>query len=947
MAVHVPLSLEAQMEARTLMLASNNVLSPANGEPIIVPNQDIVLGLYYATRERINAKGEGMSFSDLAEVHRAYDSRQVELNARVWVRIKEKELSESGEVSEKITRYETTIGRALLSEILPAGLSFQLLNKALKKKEISKLINIGFRLCGLRETVIFADKLMQAGFSIATRAGISFGVHDMSIPAQKQELIKQAEGEVKEIENQYTSGLVTAGERYNKVVDIWSRCGEQVGKVMMEQLGQEEVVNRHGKTVKQEAFNSIYMMADSGARGSAAQIRQLAGMRGLMAKPDGSIIETPITANFREGLNVLQYFISTHGARKGLADTALKTANSGYLTRRLVDVTQDLVVTEDDCETQNGVSMKALVEGGEVVEALKERILGRTLAIDLVHPETQDVLFPAGTLIDEDGVETIDSLGIDEVKVRTALSCDTRWGVCSKCYGRDLGRGSPVNVGEAIGVIAAQSIGEPGTQLTMRTFHIGGAASRTAVQSHVEAKSAGTVRFTSTMRYVSNAKGDKVVISRSGEITIVDDNGRERERHKVPYGALLAVADGDTVRAGKQLATWDPHHRPIITEYAGTVKFEHVEEGATVAKQIDDVTGLSTLVVIDAKRRTTAASKGQRPSVKLINEAGDEVRIAGTDHAVNISFPVGAVIAVRDGQQVQVGEVLARIPQEVSKTRDITGGLPRVAELFEARSPKDAGMLAEVTGTVSFGKDTKGKQRLVITDLDKQEHEYLIAKDKHLLVHDGQVVNKGEMIVDGPVDPHDLLRLLGMEELARYIVDEVQDVYRLQGVKINDKHIEVIVRQMLRRVVVENVGESDYIAGEQVERSEILDTNDRLRSEGKIPATYSDLLLGITKASLSTDSFISAASFQETTRVLTEAAIMGKRDELRGLKENVIVGRLIPAGTGMAYHKARKAKDEMDDAERRAIADAEAAELAAVTEGAGAAEASEGAGTAE
>jgi DNA-directed RNA polymerase subunit beta' len=908
MAVHVPLSLEAQMEARTLMLASNNVLSPANGEPIIVPSQDIVLGLYYATRERINAKGEGMSFSDLAEVHRAYDSRQVELNARVWVRIREKELSEEGEVSEKTTRYETTIGRALLSEILPAGLPFELLNKPLKKKEISRLINAAFRRCGLRETVIFADKLMQSGFSIATRAGISFGVNDMRIPEQKQSLIRDAETEVKEIENQYTSGLVTAGERYNKVVDIWSRCGEQVGKVMMEQLGSEEVENRHGKKVKQEAFNSIYMMADSGARGSAAQIRQLAGMRGLMAKPDGSIIETPITANFREGLNVLQYFISTHGARKGLADTALKTANSGYLTRRLVDVTQDLVVTEDDCGTQNGVSMKALVEGGEVVEALKERILGRTLAIDLIHPETQDVLFPAGTLIDEEGVEAIDNVGIDEVKVRTALSCDTRWGVCAKCYGRDLGRGSLVNVGEAIGVIAAQSIGEPGTQLTMRTFHIGGAASRTAVQSHVEAKSAGTVRFTPTMRYVSNAKGDKVVISRSGEVIIADDNGRERERHKVPYGALLAVADGDAVRAGKQLANWDPHHRPIITEYAGTVKFEHVEEGATVAKQIDDVTGLSTLVVIDAKRRTTAASKGQRPSVKLINEQGEEVRIAGTDHAVNISFPVGAVIAVRDGQQVAVGEVLARIPQEVSKTRDITGGLPRVAELFEARSPKDAGILAEVTGTVSFGKDTKGKQRLVITDLDSVEHEYLIAKDKHLLVHDGQVVNKGEMIVDGPVDPHDLLRLLGIEELARYIIDEVQDVYRLQGVKINDKHIEVIVRQMLRRVETDEPGETPFIQGEQVERAELFEENEKAEKAGKKPATYRNILLGITKASLSTDSFISAASFQETTRVLTEAAIMGKRDELRGLKENVIVGRLIPAGTGLAYHNIRKAQ---------------------------------------
>jgi DNA-directed RNA polymerase subunit beta' len=906
MAVHVPLSLEAQMEARTLMLASNNVLSPANGEPIIVPSQDIVLGLYYATRERIGAKGEGMSFADLAEVSRAYESRNVDLSAKVWVRIKEHDLGEKGEKIERIKRYETTIGRALLSEILPAGLSFDLLNKPLKKKEISRLINSGFRRCGLRETVIFADKLMQAGFTMATRGGISFGVNDMRIPTAKQELIAAAEAEVKEIESQYTSGLVTVGERYNKVVDIWSRCGEQVGKVMMEQLGTEETTDRHGKKVRQEAFNSIYMMADSGARGSAAQIRQLAGMRGLMAKPDGSIIETPITANFREGLNVLQYFISTHGARKGLADTALKTANSGYLTRRLVDVTQDLVVTEDDCGTQNGIVMRALVEGGEVVEALRERILGRVLAVDLINPETQDVLATAGSLVDEDAVDTIDNVGIDEVKVRTPLTCDTRWGVCAKCYGRDLGRGSLVNVGEAIGVIAAQSIGEPGTQLTMRTFHIGGAASRTAVQSHVEAKSAGTVRFTPTMRYVTNAKGDKVVISRSGEATIVDDNNRERERHKVPYGAMLQVADGDTIRAGRTVAAWDPHHRPIITEYAGTVRFEYVEEGVTVAKQIDDVTGLSTLVVIDPKRRGSAAAKGVRPSVKLINEKGEEVRIAGTDHAVNISFPVGAVIAVRDSQQMQVGEVLARIPQETSKTRDITGGLPRVAELFEARAPKDKAILAEYTGTVSFGKDTKGKQRLVITDLDGTQHEELIPKDKHVLVHDGQVVNKGEMIVDGSVDPHDLLRLLGVEALARYIIDEVQDVYRLQGVKINDKHIEVIVRQMLRRVQIEDPGETSFIQGEQVERAELLEENEKAVKEGKKEAVFSYMLLGITKASLSTDSFISAASFQETTRVLTEAAIMGKRDGLRGLKENVIVGRLIPAGTGMAYHKIRK-----------------------------------------
>jgi len=905
MAVHIPLSLEAQMEARTLMLASNNILSPANGEPVIVPSQDIVLGLYYATRERIAAAGEGMAFADMGELTRAYESGKVELHAMIRARIREYDLTETGEKIEKTTRYQTTVGRALLSEILPAGLPFALINKALKKKEISKLINASFRRCGLRETVIFADKLMRAGFTFATRAGISICVDDMLVPQQKHSLIAAAGAEVKEIEQQYTSGLVTVGERYNKVVDIWGRAGDQVAKAMMEQLSHEEVTDAKGKKVRQESFNSIYMMADSGARGSAAQIRQLAGMRGLMAKPDGSIIETPITANFREGLNVLQYFISTHGARKGLADTALKTANSGYLTRRLVDVTQDLVVREDDCGTANGVVVKALVEGGEVVEALRERILGRVSAAEVMHPETQDPLYPAGTLLNEEEVDMIESLGIDEVKVRTPLTCDTRHGLCAKCYGRDLGRGPIVNIGEAVGVIAAQSIGEPGTQLTMRTFHIGGAASRTAVASQVDAKSNGTVRFTAQMRYVSNAKGEKIAISRSGEIMITDDNGRERERHKVPYGATLASTDGKPVKAGQVLATWDPHTRPIITEYAGTVKFENVEEGTTVAKQIDEITGLSTLVVIDPKRRVSA-SKGLRPQVKLINEAGEEVKIAGTDHSVNITFQVGSIITVKNGQQVQVGEVLARIPQETSKTRDITGGLPRVAELFEARSPKDAGMLAEVTGTVSFGKDTKGKQRLVITDPDSVAHEFLITKDKHVMVHDGQVVNKGEFIVDGPADPHDILRLQGVEALARYITDEVQDVYRLQGVKINDKHIEVIVRQMLRRVQVDDAGDTRFIQGEQVERADLLKENEIVEAEGKKPGTFSYMLLGITKASLSTDSFISAASFQETTRVLTEAAIMGKKDDLRGLKENVIVGRLIPAGTGMAYHKVRK-----------------------------------------
>jgi DNA-directed RNA polymerase subunit beta' len=933
MAVHIPLSVEAQMEARTLMLASNNVLFPASGEPSIVPSQDVVLGLYYATRERVNGKGEGMVFTDLAELQRALDNGVVEITARINVRMVEYTKDKAtGEFTSATKLRSTTVGRALLSEILPKGLPFENIDKSLKKKEISRLINTSFRKCGLKETVVLADKLLQAGFRLATRAGISIAIDDMLVPQEKYSIVERAEKEVKEIANQYSSGLVTAGERYNKVVDIWSKAGDEVSKVMYAQLSKEKTTDRHGNEVIQESFNSIYMMADSGARGSAAQIRQVAGMRGLMAKPDGSIIETPITANFREGLNVLEYFISTHGARKGLADTALKTANSGYLTRRLVDVTQDLVVIEDDCGTQNGQVMRAIVEGGETIESLRDRILGRTVIDEVIHPETRAVIVPAGFLLSEDEIEMIEAAGVDEVKVRTVLNCETRFGLCAKCYGRDLGRGGLINMGEAVGVIAAQSIGEPGTQLTMRTFHIGGAASRAAVASSVEAKSAGSIGFNSTMRYVSNSKGELVVISRSGEIIIADDNGRERERHKVPYGAVLAVKADQVIKAGKILANWDPLTRPVITEFAGQAKFENVEDGLTVAKQVDEVTGLSTLVVIDPKRR--GSTKVVRPQVKLIDAAGKEVKIPGTDHSVTIGFQVGALIQVRDGQDVGPGEVLARIPVEGQKTRDITGGLPRVAELFEARSPKDKGILAEMTGTISFGKETKGKIRLQITDPEGKVWEELIPKEKNLLVHEGQVVNKGENVVDGPADPQDILRLLGAEELARYIVDEVQDVYRLQGVKINDKHIETIVRQMLRRVVIDNVGDSSYIAGEQVERSQLLDANDALRAENKIPATYTNLLLGITKASLSTDSFISAASFQETTRVLTEAAIMGKRDELRGLKENVIVGRLVPAGTGMAYHKARKAREAMDDAERRAIADAEAAELAGISDAA-------------
>ena len=941
MAVHVPLSVEAQMEARTLMLASNNVLFPANGEPSIVPSQDVVLGLYYTTRERINGKGEGLIFSDTGEVQRAFDAGEVELNAKINVRLTEyTKDKETGEFTASTKLWETTAGRALLSEILPKGLPFSNLNKALKKKEISKLINVSFRKCGLKETVVFADKLLQAGFRLATKAGISICIDDMLVPQEKHGIIARAQKEVKEIEQQYVSGLVTSGERYNKVVDIWGKSGDEVSKVMMAQLSKQKVIDRHGKEVDQESFNSIYMMADSGARGSAAQIRQVAGMRGLMAKPDGSIIETPITANFREGLNVLEYFISTHGARKGLADTALKTANSGYLTRRLVDVTQDLVVTEQDCGTHGGYLMRAIVEGGEVIESLRDRVLGRTAAEDVLHPENRSVLAPAGSMLDEDLIDELESAGVDEVKVRTALTCETRFGICAKCYGRDLGRGGLINGGEAVGVIAAQSIGEPGTQLTMRTFHIGGAASRAAIASSVEAKSNGSIGFNATMRYVTNSKKELVVIARSGEIVIHDEHGRERERHKVPYGAILTVKADQTVKAGAILANWDPLTRPIITEFAGKAHFENVEEGLTVAKQVDEVTGLSTMVVIDPKRR--GATKVVRPQVKLIDATGNEVKIPGTDHSVTIGFPVGSLVQVRDGQDVGPGEVLARIPIEGQKTRDITGGLPRVAELFEARTPKDKGTLAEITGTVSFGKETKGKIRLQITDPDGKVWEELVPKEKNMLVHEGQVVNKGESVVDGPADPQDILRLLGAEELARYIVDEVQDVYRLQGVKINDKHIEVIVRQMLRRVVVENAGDSAYINGEQVERSEMLNTNDALRADGKIPVTFTNLLLGITKASLSTDSFISAASFQETTRVLTEAAIMGKRDELRGLKENVIVGRLIPAGTGLAYHEARKIRESMDDAERRAIADAEAAELAGDVEAAAESHASEG-----
>ncbi|HUL46050.1 MAG TPA: DNA-directed RNA polymerase subunit beta' [Steroidobacteraceae bacterium] len=916
MAVHVPLSLEAQLEARALMMSSNNILSPANGDPIIVPSQDVVLGLYYMTRERIGAKGEGMFFADVGEVHRAYESRGVDLQAKVRVRLRETLRGEGGTMTEQTRIVETTVGRALLSEILPKGLSFDLINQDMTKKAISATINACYRALGLKETVVFADQLMYTGFHYATRAGVSFGIDDIVIPEQKTRIVTSADREVKEIQDQYASGLVTNGERYNKVVDIWSRANDQVAKAMMEKLGTEEATDLKGGQHKQKSFNSIFMMADSGARGSAAQIRQLAGMRGLMAKPDGSIIETPITANFREGLNVLQYFISTHGARKGLADTALKTANSGYLTRRLVDVAQDLVVTEEDCGTTNGLNMTPLVEGGDVVEALGERVLGRVLAEDIARPgQPKEVLIPTGTLLDEKLVRLLEQEGVDQIKVRSPITCQTRYGVCSRCYGRDLARGRPISIGEAVGVIAAQSIGEPGTQLTMRTFHIGGAASRAAAASSVEVRNKGLIRF-HHVKTVQHEKGHLVAVSRSGELGVVDDFGRERERYKIPYGAMISVKENATVNAGQVVATWDPHTHPVITEVAGFVKFQDFVDGLTVTSQVDEVTGLSSTVVLDTKQR---GGKDLRATIKLVNAKGKEVTFANTEIPAVYTLPPGALVSLVDGARVSVGDVIARIPQESSKTRDITGGLPRVADLFEARKPKDPAILAEKSGTVSFGKETKGKRRLIITSDDGEKYEELIPKWRQLNVFEGETVERGEVIADGEPNPHDILRLQGVEALANYLVREIQDVYRLQGVKINDKHIEVIIRQMLRKTEVQEAGETALLRGEQLDRARALDVNDRAEQGGKKGARLQPVLLGITKASLATESFISAASFQETTRVLTEAAVRGLKDDLRGLKENVIVGRLIPAGTGFAAHESRRRK--LEGTERRSFMD--------------------------
>ncbi|OQP73153.1 DNA-directed RNA polymerase subunit beta' [Xanthomonas phaseoli pv. syngonii LMG 9055] len=918
MAVHVPLSLEAQLEVRALMMSTNNILSPANGEPIIVPSQDVVLGLYYMSRALENKKGEGMVFANTSEVKRAYDNRVVELHAKVKVRITQVDVEAGGKRSSGTSIVDTTVGRALLSEILPEGLPFQLANTEMTKKNISRLINSSYRLLGLKDTVVFADKLMYTGYAYATRAGVSIGIDDMLIPDEKKGILTEAEAEVLEIQEQYQSGLVTAGERYNKVVDIWSRTSERIAKAMMDTIGTEKVENAKGETIDQKSMNSLYIMADSGARGSQAQIRQLAGMRGLMARPDGSIIETPIKANFREGLNVQEYFNSTHGARKGLADTALKTANSGYLTRRLVDVAQDVVITEIDCGTTEGLIMTPIVEGGDVVEPLRERVLGRVVAEDVYLPgNDEEPIVTRNTLLDEAWVAKLEDASVQSVKVRSTISCESSFGVCARCYGRDLARGHQVNIGEAVGVIAAQSIGEPGTQLTMRTFHIGGAASRAAAVDNITVKTTGSVKF-NNLKSVAHASGSLVAVSRSGELSVLDGHGRERERYKLPYGATITAKDGDAVKAGQSVANWDPHNHPIVSEVAGFIRFIDFVDGVTVIEKTDELTGLASREITDPKRRG-AQAKELRPIVRIVDAKGNDLTIPNTDLPAQYLLPPRSIVNLQDGAAVGVGDVVAKIPQEASKTRDITGGLPRVADLFEARKPKDPAILAERSGIISFGKDTKGKQRLIIKDTDGSEHEELIPKYRQIIVFEGEHVTKGETVVDGEPSPQDILRLLGVEPLAAYLVKEIQDVYRLQGVKINDKHIEVITRQMLRKVEIVDQGNSKFLNGEQVERQRVIEENARLVKRNELPAKYDPVLLGITKASLATESFISAASFQETTRVLTEAAVRGTRDNLRGLKENVIVGRLIPAGTGLAYHAGRRKASGLTDSEMETL----------------------------
>ena len=906
MAVHVPLTLEAQLEARALMMSTNNILSPADGSPIINPTQDVVLGLYYMTRENVSAIGEGRVFSNPDEVLRAYETETLEIHSSIKVRIKENE-NES-----KI--YNTTVGRTLIWRITPSEVGFENINQILTKKLVSKLVDISYRKAGLKKTVIFADQLMYLGFDFSTRSGSSIGVNDFVIPEEKAKIIDDSEKEVKAIEKQFDSGLVTRGERYNKVIDIWSRANEQIAKAMMEKISVETVETPDGKNEEQSSFNSVYIYADSGARGSPAQIRQLSGMRGLMSKPDGSIIETPITANFREGLSVLQYFISTHGARKGLADTALKTANSGYLTRRLCDVSMDSVINIEDCGTKESITVTSIIDGGEIIQGLTDRILGRVIAEPIFDSEGKEI-FPVNTMLDEEAVDVIESLNLSSLKVRSPMTCEAPIGVCAKCYGRDLARGHLVHRGEAVGVVAAQSIGEPGTQLTMRTFHIGGAASSSSEENAIFNKNSGNVSYSDDIKTVTNKDKLEVVVSRNAMCTITDVNGKITEQYKVPYGATLEVKNNQELSESIRIASWDPYTRPIVGETSGKVKFSDIEDGVTVREQMDDLTGLSSIEVIEVSDRPSAGRE-LVPTISIVDSKNKPVLIGEFKVPATYTLPAGALVNLRDGQKLTAGEIIARMPLVASKTKDITGGLPRVADLFEARKPKDAAVLSEETGIISFGKETKGKIRLVISPegatKKTQNTEMLIPKHRTLSVFEGERISKGDIISDGPLSPHDILRLKGIPELTNFIVNEIQDVYRLQGVSINDKHIETILRQMLRKALIIDGGDTKFIQGDQVSYAELVEENEKANADGKTPAEYERVLLGITKASLATDSFISAASFQETTRVLTEAAVTGKKDQLRGLKENVVVGRLIPAGTGMDFHDKLKNKKQND-----------------------------------
>ncbi len=880
MAVHVPLSVEAQVEARVLMMSTNNILSPANGEPIIIPSQDIVLGLYYMTRERIHARGEGKVFANPGEVRIAYDHGVVDLQAKVRVRI-------DGEM------YDTTVGRILLSILLPDSVPFREVNKLMSKKALAKLIDYTYRHAGTKDTVILADRLKDTGYEFATLAGISICINDMKIPLGKEDLVEKAEQEVFEVEKQYSDGLITSGEKYNKVIDIWSKASENVANEMMDEIKVDYFRDKDNNVVEAPSFNSIFIMADSGARGSRDQIRQLAGMRGLMAKPSGAIIETPIKANFREGLDVLEYFISTHGARKGLADTALKTANSGYLTRRLVDVAQESTIVEKDCNTLDGIVAEPLLDGGEIIVPLGDRILGRVALEDVVDPYSDEVIVPAGVEITEDLVEEIEKAGVDQVVIRSVLTCRSKRGVCALCYGRDLGRGHMVNKGEAVGVIAAQSIGEPGTQLTMRTFHIGGTASRAVEQAELRTQRGGTIAF-KNLHFVENAEGVKIVMNRNAEIMVMDELGRDREKFKVNYGAQILVQDGAEVEPGTILADWDAYTIPIVAEIGGFIKYGDIVEGVTMQEKVDAVTGKASKVIT-----MSPGSAKLNPRVTVKNEKGKTVRLPDSDAFARYSLPAGSIISVNEGDEIKPGTVVGKIPRETSKTKDITGGLPRVAELFEVRKPKEPAIITEIDGRVSFGKELKGKRRVVVTPEHGDPQEYLVPKAKHLVVHEGDYVQAGEALMEGTVVPNDILKVLGVKELAKFLVNEIQEVYRLQGVRINDKHIEVIVRQMLRRVLITASGDSKFMIGEQVEWWKFEEERDRLFEEGLTPPVAEPLLLGVTKASLSTESFISAASFQETTKVLTNAAMAGRVDDLAGLKENVIMGRLISAGTGI------------------------------------------------